>query len=568
MIRKFRGSSALKVAALAATSALVLTACSSGNDDNNGSGDSTDSGAINASGELRVWAGSETPIVANFNPFAPTALHAVFGPIYETLFYYNKAGGGDPTALLGESFEWNEDGTELTIKTKTGVKWSDGEDFTANDVAFTFNLDAAKPTYLTSVEATDDTTVVMTFDSPQFTNEFALVGGQYILPEHIWKDHISDQLEWTNETPIGTGPYQVDASSESSYTLVPNQNFREPDSIKIAKVIYVGIDGNQSAQDLLASGQIDWAGMFIADATSILASGSIGTINTPQDPTVLYTCANVDLGCEGPQTDVAVRQAINLAIDRTQINELAFAGHAASISPAFTLMPRDAEWLADGQPEESPQTADVDAAKAVLEEAGYTLGADGIYEKDGVKVELSLLSVDGWTDYNDAAKLIEEQAIKAGIKINAITGSWNEFSDGRQSGNYQLIMGGVVGASIADPFSIYHDWFTTDSTNPVGEQLDAGDWNFTRYSNAEVDAAVTAASQTNDDAAKKEQYAIIQEHIVNDLPYIPIVTNATQTWFNTAKFTGWPTEDNLYAFPPSWAAGGAGIVLTHISPVG
>ena len=78
---------------------------------------------------------------------------------------------------------------------------------------------------------------------------------------------------------------------------------------------------------------------------------------------------------------------------------------------------------------------------------------------------------------------------------------------------------------------------------------------------AEVNAAVEAASQTNDEAAKKEAYATVQQHIVEDLPYIPIVVSGTETFFNTTKFTGWPTEDDMYMFPPSWQGPSSGVIL-------
>ncbi|MEK8226132.1 hypothetical protein NKG05_08730 [Oerskovia sp. M15] len=127
-------------------------------------------------------------------------------------------------------------------------------------------------------------------------------------------------------------------------------------------------------------------------------------------------------------------------------------------------------------------------------------------------------------------------------------------------------MGGVVGTSVPDPFQIYRDWFSGEYTQPVGTQLESGEWNFSRYSNPTVDAAVQAAAATNDEAAKKAAYATIQTEITRDLPYIPLVINATQTFFDQEDFTGWPTEDDLYAFPPSWGSVSAGVVLSTIKP--
>ena len=559
MIRTVGLRRMLPAVALASSIALIAAGCSGSDDGDAATGG--DDGRV-----LNVWAGSQTPIVANFNPFMPNALlHATQGPILEPLFYFNKVADAAPTPMLGESYEWNADGTGMTIKVRSGVEWSDGKPFTAKDVAFTFNYEIAKPTYVVNAEAIDDTTVKITFNAPSFTNEESLLG-MVIVPEHIWKD-IADPAAEPNAKPIGTGPYTVESVSDAAYTIVANPNYWQEGKPAVKTVRYLALNSNQTSSDLLTTGKLDWAGMFSPDPSKVTAGGNLSVINTPVDPTVLYTCSNAELGCEGPQTDVAVRQAINLAIDRTTLNDKAWAGQAKTISPTFALLGRDDKWIAPGIEPESPQTADADAAMAVLEAAGYAKGADGFYAKDGKAVEMTLSSVDGWTDYNDAAKLIAEQAAAAGIKISPMQVTWDEFADGRSSGTYQLIMGGLIGTATADPYSLYHDWLTTEATTPVGTAIESGDWNFARYSNPEVDAAILTAAGTLDVDAKMAAYATVQENIVRDLPYIPIVVNATQTFMNTKDYTGWPTEGDLYAFPPSWASGAAGIVLADLVPV-
>ncbi|WP_407360837.1 ABC transporter substrate-binding protein [Microbacterium sp. LBN7] len=561
MIRNGKRKIALTAVAGASVLALGLTAC--------GTGGSGDGGNADGDRALRVWAGSQTPITANYNPFAPTVLHGALGPIYEPLFFFNKTSDSEPVGLIGDSYEYNEDGTVITITIKPDLKWSDGEPLTAADVAFSFNYEANNPegNGLVSAEATDDTTVVLTYAAAQYTTEFQRLGSTYILPEHIWAD-VADFANFANEEPVGSGAYVVDKTTSESYTLVANENFRDADKLGVKKVQYIAVDNNQTAQDLLAAGELDWTGMFIPNPDDVTANGKISWVNTPQDPTVLYTCSNADLGCTGPQTDVAVRQALNVAIDRAAIKDKAFVGLTGDISPTYALLPRDEKWVADAANEVSPQEADAAEAGKILEAAGYVKDGD-FYAKDGVPLELTLTSVDGWTDYNDAAKLIAEQAAAAGIKITASTVQWQEFSDSRQGGEYQLIVGGMIGTSVADPFQIYRDWVggtAVQSTSPVGTEVPAGRWNFSRYDNPVVDAAIQSAISTNDEAEKKALYGTIQTEIVRDLPYIPLVINATQTFYNTKDFTGWPTEEEMYAFPPSWGAIAAGYVLTQLQP--
>ncbi|HZU94614.1 MAG TPA: ABC transporter substrate-binding protein, partial [Microbacterium sp.] len=327
---------------------------------------------------LRIWSGSMTPIANNFNPFAvDTATHMTYGAIYEPLFFFNQLSADEPVGLIGESYEFNEEGTVLTIRIKPDLKWSDDKDLTAADVAFSLGYASNLDPDMVSAEATDATTVVVTYKTPKFTSTSMILGSTWIIPEHIWAD-ITDVLAETNPNPIGSGPYKLKAFTEAAYTLEANPLFREgePD---VKEVQDIGIDSNQSSEDLLKTGKLDWVGQFVANPDGITSNGHISTMNQQQDPTVITTCADVSLGCEGAQTDLAVRQALNLAIDRGAITDKAFAGLAGVSSPSFALLPRDEKWLGDAELAESPQEADAAAAAEILEAAGYTKDDDGFY---------------------------------------------------------------------------------------------------------------------------------------------------------------------------------------------
>ncbi|MCS4275266.1 peptide/nickel transport system substrate-binding protein [Mycetocola sp. BIGb0189] len=541
-------------AAGAAALALTLTGCASNGEGGSGGSDRP----------LRVWSGSMTPINNNFNPFSvDTAAHFTFGPIYEPLFFFNQLSADPATGLIGDKYEYSEDGTVLTIKIKADQKWSDGTALTAKDVAFTFGYGPNKDPEMVSVEATDDTTVVLTYSVPKFTAASLILGSTWIIPEHIWKD-IKDYTTETNPKPVGSGPYVLKSFSDAAYTVEANPEYRDgAPAVKTVQVI--GIDSNQSSEDLLKTGKIDWVGQFIANPDAITKDGRISTLNQQQDPTTMLTCSSVELGCTGAQTDPAVRQAINLAIDRTAIGDKAFAGLSGIASPSFALLPRDEKWLSNPDLAKSPQEPNIAEADGILEAAGYTKGSDGFYGKDGKAFEIDLFSPDGWTDYNDAAKLISEQAAKAGIRINNRTVSEAEYWTPLANGNFQMALYGVTQSLVADPYSTYDRYFSTPATAKVGEQPVKG-VNYARYSNPIVDAEVKVAAATEDEAIKKEAYAKIQTEIARDLPYIPVVLNASQAFFNTKDYTGWPSEKDLYAAPLPYLSTASAIVLTHLKP--
>lgn len=559
-----RGRRLGAIAATAVAAALALAGCGGGGGSSSGGSQSGPDAAADDK-VMNIYTGTQTPIVANFNPFSPTRLHAAAGVMYEPLFYYNKVADVAPLPLLAESKEWNEDGTELTIKLKQGVKWSDGEDFTAEDVAYSFMYPLAKPDYLTDATVVDDQTVVLSFDDPAFTSEFTLLGSTYMIPEHIWVD-IEDPDTFTNTEPVVTGPYTVDTTSESAFTAKANPHFREEGKPAVKRLRFLGLGGGQSVEDLIATGALDWTSLFTPDPESLTADGRMAYIENHVNPTAIFTCANADLGCTGPQTEAAVRLAINAALDRGALNTKAFGGTAGVASPTFALPGRDDRFISKSVTAESPQTANVDEAKKILEDAGWTLGSDGIYEKDGQKLSMRIISVDGWVDYNTAARLISEQLGNAGMNVEANTVALSELLDARLIGNFDLMLNGIVGSSVPDPWVVYNNYFTTWATAPVGDQVPTGLNNSSRYSNAVVDDAVKSASMTNDTDELAQYYAVIQEQIEQDMPYIPLIISATQAFFNVEDYTGWPTEEDMYAFPPPWENVAAGVILTRVEP--
>ncbi len=551
----------LALAATAVALSLTLAACTSPAPAPSGSAASS---APATAATLRVWAGSTTPITVDFNPFhVDTALYGTYGPIYEPLFFFNQLSSDAPVPMIGQSYNYSADGKTITITIKPGLKWSDGQALTADDVAFTMGYGPNKTDKMISATATDDTTIVLKYSSPQFTAASQLLGSTMIVPRHVWSK-IDNYMKETNDNPVGSGAYVVKTTSDASYTFTANPNYRDP--VPITNVQFLGIDSNQSGQDLLSTGQIDWTGMFIANPDSVTGTGAIGTMNQQQDPTVMVTCADASKGCKGDQTDVAVRQALNVAIDRSQLAEKAWVNLVGKANPAFVLLPRDQKWLTDSSLAESPQTANAAQAGQILEAAGYTKDDKGFYAKNGKEISLDLFSPDGWTDYNDAAKLIAEQAGKAGIKITARTVSEAEYWTPVTNGDFQLAMYGLTQSVVADPFSNYDQYFFGKSTAKVGDAPVRGQ-NYSRYSNAVVNAAVEAAAATDDEATKKAEYAKIQAQIAIDLPYIPVVLNASQAFFNTKNFTGWPTDTNLYADPLPYLSVAPAIVLLNLKPV-
>ncbi|PZQ40502.1 MAG: peptide ABC transporter substrate-binding protein, partial [Phenylobacterium zucineum] len=173
----------LALAAAAVALSLAVTACTSSAPAPSGSS----AAAPAKESTLKVWAGSTTPITVDFNPFhVDTALYGTYGPIYEPLFFLNQLSSDAPVPMLGDRYEYSADGTTITITIKSGLTWSDGQPLTADDVVFTMGYGPNKSDKMISASATDDTTVVLKYSTPQFTAASQLLGSTMIVPKHIW----------------------------------------------------------------------------------------------------------------------------------------------------------------------------------------------------------------------------------------------------------------------------------------------------------------------------------------------------------------------------------------------
>lgn len=549
------GSRTAATVALGAVGLLLVSGCAPQGGDDRG---------------ISISTGAIGDITKNFNPFSPNVLQPTLGAIYEPLFFYNNIAVGEPEPMLGTEYAWNDAATELTIQVREDVSWSDGEALTADDVAFTFDLIAATPEintigYSGEAEAVDDDTVVVTFDEPSLPIGPELIGRTAIVPEHIWSEY-DDVANFVNEEPVGTGPFTLGTFTPQSYVLEKNGSYWQEGKPALETLRYVSFASGDAATTAMANGQLDWNTGLVPDfSDEVEANPTLNQINTPINQTAWIACADAALGCTGPQTDPAVRLAISLGLDRQEIIDIAFEGLGGEVSPAMLLPERDADLIAPDLEATTAPTADPARAAEVLEQAGWAPGADGVYEKDGERLSLTVQMPQEWTSYVTAVEVASQQLRDIGIDLRpeALPGAqWNE---NRFSGAFSFTMDGVYQGPSADPYYIYANYYTTAATAPVGEQAPTS---YARYSDPEVDALVDRARVEVDPERRRELYFDIQRIISASMPYIPVLVVPTVTYYNTDDATGWPTEDDLYAFPAAWSIWNLGVVAANLQPAG
>ncbi len=530
--------------------ALVAAACSSG-------------GATKtaASGVLTVGM-PNGPQTNNSNPFLATSAGASLGyrfMIYEPLVQTNPIAPSEKgTPWLAEKWEWADNYQKLTLTTRADVKWNDDKPFTAGDVAYTFNLMKEKAALnanglpITGASKVSDTSAEITFGKPQFVNENKILNS-FIVPEHIWKD-VPDPTTFTNEKPVGTGPYTLKTFTPQTITLsVRNSYWQELP--KVPELQYTSYNDNSAQTTALASGAAQWSYVFMPN---------FETLYIDKDPKNHKIWMPAGLGihalwlntAKAPFNNVALRKALNMVIDREVIFQ---QGHSKLFPKVDNLTgipsPAGDPFLSD---EYKGKTAkvDVDGAKKLLTEAGYKLEGDVLKDPSGAPVTFALTDPAGWSDYLTDLDIIKNAVKALGITAEVKTQTVDQWTTDFGNGAFDATMHWTN--SGATPFETYQNIMDAAGTKPLGEPATSAQG---RFNDAAATAALTAYAAAPDDAARKTNLDLLQKIFVEQVPAIPLVSSPVGAEYSTKNWVGWPTEADPYAPPQPTQTNALQVVL-------
>ena len=535
--------------------AMLLTACG-------GSGNSTNTSNKHI---LKVAAQSYDFAQAGFNPYNGHPNAGILGLVYETLYFVNVNGGAF-TPMLASSYQWNSDNTQVTFTIRPNVKWNDNTPFTADDVAFTFNLMKQYPaadangvwTYLKNVTATDASTVVMAFQKAYPPALVTIAGHVYIVPKHVFNS-VGDPTKYLTDKPVGTGPFMLTRYQTDLAVYDKNPNYWQASNVKVDEVRFPEYKDNSTLQLALPKGDVDWAGYFSPTLQQDFVAKDPAHFHLFMDAINLYSiCPNQKDPIIGGSAGLPVRLALTTALDRTAIAGQATAGLEPPGSITGLVLPTAKDWLAP-QYANLPTTADTATAEKYLTDAGYTKGSDGIYQKNGKRLSLTLRSVDSYSDWNAAALLIAAQAKAVGIEIKNVTVGEDNYYTLRSDGkyDYQLMFCGMVGGPT--PYYLYNQYLNS-------AEIGQGKFNFVAWNNAATDQYLNQYASTTDQNAQKQAIMGIEKVFVENQPFIPLWTGADYDEYSTMHFTGWPTQDNPYASGSPNTAPDIEQVILHLQP--
>jgi peptide/nickel transport system substrate-binding protein len=476
---------------------------------------------------------------------------------------------------LAESYQYTPDFRQLTIKTRSGITWSDGQPFSAEDVAYTLDsLRQLGPKVKWGVDvqqvvkqarATDANTVVVDFvvPAPRFffflTYKYDI--GVYIVPKHIFQGQ-----DWTSFKhfdiakgwPVSTGPWKVtDASLQQKVFDRRPEWWAAKAGLAplpaIERTIWLPSVGEQALAQALITNQVDAGfGMQPATLQTIMRQNPKIITHTGHNspygyvdwwPVSLYVNNEVK-----PFDDKDVRWALSYYINRKQLIDVAWLGASAVSSlpmPDYPALKPYFEDVQDLLKKYDTLAFDPKKGDALLSGKGYKKDSGGFWadpQGNRLKLEIIGFGASGTAMGPVLSEMLKRRGVEASFSLPP------DFDDRFQKGEY---VGSIYGhgGSINEPYATMRLYQGASIAVPGAHQA-----NFSRWKNADYDKLVDEAYGVAPDETKKlaDIWHRAMAIWLPELPDIQLVQNYHRIPWNTTYWKNWPTEQNPYVNGAHW----------------
>lgn len=459
-------------------------------------------------------------------------------------------------------------GNVFTVKLRPNIKWSDGKPVSAKDVVTTYNIGRMEGfaiwNFIDKVEASGDLEVKFNFKTPSSLGE-RLILRNYVRPDSIYgeiaaksaaqfaagKTTASDEIKAIRAelaalrpTMVYSGPYKIDTASitEAQLTLVRNPGGLFADQVNFDKLVIYQAETAQ-VTPLVLAGEVDYAthGFPLATDKAFTDQG-LRVVRGPaySGPAIVFHWEKA-----APFQDKRLRQAVAHAINKEESATITYGASAKvqKFMAGFSdnIVPL---WISSAdQAKLKPYEYSIAKATALMQEAGYAKGTDGIWAKGGVKLEFELLYPSNFADWSSAADHAQKALNSFGIKVTPRGAIRSQQLPDVNDGKFQIALNGW-GIGNPHPQASFIQDLRTSNTIPAG-----GGYKFPLKQGAvDFDALIIKMGEGFDTNAQK---APVTEATIafNDLlPIVPLWERYGNNPVNEKKrVTGWaPDSDPIY----------------------
>jgi peptide/nickel transport system substrate-binding protein len=537
--------------------------------------------------------------IENWNPYLTsiTKQRDVMQYTINEMLFYTNLNTGELIPWQGESVAYADDFMSATITLRDGVTWADGTPFTSADVKFTLeavrdappeiNGSAAFAEWIASVDAPDPLTVVITFKkpAPRFVRDYMALGHENhypILPAHIWQGQ--DIATFTNYDPavglpMGTGAYRLVATSTNQQIFDRRDDWWGvstgfQDAPAPARIILTPVSSDEAMGQLHIANQVDGGRQLLigtfeaarAQNANLQSWNAEGPVWGAPDGCMYSIFFN---NMVEPWNDVNIRRAINSAMDRTELADIAYEGAMPTATFAFSGY-MAGTWLTPDSPltamlesygVDNPSQEDVDAHMAA---GGYERDAEGFWSKDGERIEVLMRTP---AFIQPLLAPVTQQLIDAGFDARQGTVDDTWLPD-MQLGNFGTMLFVHCG-SLSEPVETLQHYHSKWA-RPLGTAIPNLIAGF-RYENPEMDAIIdrmeAIPASTDPTSAYMQDAVAALDIALRDMPVIHLIEEFHVVTFNGTYWSGWPSAEDPYVAPYTpWEA--FNLVIHNLQPTG
>lgn len=601
-----RGGKVCAILMAAAMSVSLFAGCGSSTKTTGSTAKAMDDKTTQPRNESLYFNGQQWKPINDWNPLSSNSNNAMGVSqkdsartlVYETLYMYNMLDGKMYPLLAKGDPVWDSKHTVLTVKMNPDAKWSDGTKVTAEDVAYTFDVNVKYESaggldyknYIESVKAPDDETAVFTAklnSSGEAANPLKVeeyLPKQFVLQkaylEKVEKRNNSDSSKMKTDRMddlVASGPYKPYVINDQKVVLKRDDNYwgKAPSmwgKLPVPKYIVHNIFKDNAAGDTaFQAGEVDVSQQFISNVSSMMSGGKISTYLPELPYYVAATMPTAWYNIKKPGLDNAsIRKAIAMAVDYDQIIKTAMSGYSPSFKdvPRSLMNPTDAEQsLIDKDALKSVQWvgSDIEGAKKLLDSIGAKdTNGDGIREYKGKKLSFKAECPSGWSDWNASLEIVAAAGKKIGIDIQTYFPDANAFYDDLSNKNFDIAMWSPSGAGISNPWTRCYGMLSS-SYNSMKTQMIG---NFGGYANKRVDELLELIPHETDTAKLKAYYTELSKIYLTDVPSFSLMYRPELFYtVNETVWTNFPEKgsksDAGVDIPPYDCTDGYGIAALY-----
>ncbi len=469
--------------------------------------------------------------VRTFNSMlsSDTASNQVIGLMFDGLL--NQKANGDLIGALAQDVpKISSDGTVYTFKLRSGLKWSDGQDLTSDDVKFTYALayddqykDFASPRrgdlskYIKGIDTPDKQTVVIT--TTQVYAPFLASHGLYgILPKHVLGNLDGKALnsaDFNSAPTVSNGAFKfVKWDKGQQVTMARNDGYYAG-AAYLDQWIYKVLPDSVAVTNQLKTGEIDIGPVDPGQYDNLKTTDSVAMTEFPV-PSFTFYAYNLNPATNAGKLfqDKAVRQALLFSLNRDQIVSAIFFGHgkvANSVEPPTS-------WAYKDKPKVL-YTFDKGKAEQLLDGAGWAKGADGIRAKGDLKLKFTMITNAGNKQRESMLQVMQQSWKDVGVEA---TPSLIQFPQ---------LVSQIVSIRTFDMFLVGFNWSNDPDEAPLYHSRNAvpGGFNGADFKNDQVDSILDQALATLDKNKRKDLYNQFQDIMSDEVPS-PVILFNTGIW--------------------------------------